>query len=99
MFKLLCPHRHGTGKKIGNEVVDKLVANDFEGITKNFDETMKKTVSAQQIRELWTQVITTVGEYKSRELLWRFYSLPNGKGKGRGRGLDLPKRKNCPFMD
>lgn len=53
-------------KKIGNEVVDKLVAGDFEGIAKKFDETMKKSVSAQQIKELWTQVKTAVGEYQSR---------------------------------
>lgn len=54
-------------KKIGNEVVDKLVAKDFEGITKNFDDTMKQGITAEQIKTLWTQVIAAVGEYKSRE--------------------------------
>lgn len=54
-------------KRMGNDVIDKLVAKDFEGITRNFDDNLKQNLSAKQIGEVWSQVLAAAGEYKSRE--------------------------------
>ena len=54
-------------KKLANEIVDKLVAQDFEGVRKNFNENLTKNLSAEQLKTVWTSVIKEIGEYKSRE--------------------------------
>jgi len=54
-------------KKLANEVVDKLVAGDFEGVRKNFNENMKQNLSAAQIKNVWIEMISKIGAYKSRE--------------------------------
>lgn len=54
-------------KKQANEVVDRLIAKDFEGVRKNFNENMKQNLSAEKLKSVWTNVITQTGEYKSRE--------------------------------
>lgn len=53
-------------KKMANMVVDKLVAEDFDGIVKNFSEAMKQAVTAQQIEEVWDGAKAKEGNYKSR---------------------------------
>ena len=54
-------------KKQANEVVDRLIAKDFEGVRKNFNENMKQNLSAEQLKAVWTSVTTEIGAYKSRE--------------------------------
>ncbi len=54
-------------KKVANEVVDKLVAENFEGVRKNFNENLKQTLSAEQIKNIWMTVKNDAGEYESRE--------------------------------
>lgn len=54
-------------KKLATEVVDKLIAKDFEGVRKNFNENMKQNLSAEQLKTVWTSIIKDAGEYKSRE--------------------------------
>lgn len=54
-------------RKMANEIVDKLIARDFEGVRKNFNEYMTKNLSAEQLKAVWTSVTTEIGEYKSRE--------------------------------
>ena len=48
------------------EVVNKLVAEDFEGVRANFNETMKQGLSAEQIRAVWRKAIAYHGAYKSQ---------------------------------
>lgn len=54
-------------KKMANEVIDRLIAKDFEGVRKNFNENMKQNLSVEQLKAVWTGVIAEKGEYKSRE--------------------------------
>jgi Protein of unknown function (DUF3887) len=48
------------------EVVNMLVAEDFEGVRANFNETMKQGLSAEQMREVWRRAIAYHGAYKSQ---------------------------------
>lgn len=54
-------------KKVANEVVDKLVAKDFEGVRKNFNENLKQTLPADQLKAGWENITKDIGEYQSRE--------------------------------
>ena len=54
-------------KRLANEIVDKLIAQDFEGARKNFNENLMKNLSAEQMKTIWASVIKEIGEYKSRE--------------------------------
>ncbi len=54
-------------KKLANEIVDKLVAQDNEGVRKYFNEYLTKNLSAEQMKTNWASVIKEIGEYKSRE--------------------------------
>lgn len=54
-------------KKTANEVVDKLVARNFEGVRKYFNENLAQNLSAEQMKTIWTNVLNDTGEYESRE--------------------------------
>src|SRR6185295_20296860 len=48
------------------EVVNKLVAGDFEGVRANFNDTMKQGLSAEQMKDVWKKAIAYHGAYKSQ---------------------------------
>jgi hypothetical protein len=48
------------------EVVNKLVAENFEGVRANFNETMKQGLSADRMREVWRAAIAHHGAFKSQ---------------------------------
>lgn len=48
------------------EVVNKLVAENFEGVRANFNETMKQGLSVEQMRDVWKKAIAYHGAYKSQ---------------------------------
>lgn len=55
-------------KKVSAELIDKIIAGDFEGVRKNFNENMLKNSSAAQLKKYWNEVIiANAGKYKSRE--------------------------------
>ena len=54
-------------KKLATEVVDKLIAKDFEGVRKNFNENVRQNLSAEQLKTIWTSVTKDTGGYKSRD--------------------------------
>jgi len=56
-----------SAKKIAGELIDRLVAGDFEGVRTNFNENLKQNLSADQIKNVWTGVISEIGGYESRE--------------------------------
>lgn len=53
-------------KDEAKDTVNKLVAEDYEGIRKNFNETMKASLSAEKMKEVWKSMIEHLGEYKSQ---------------------------------
>jgi hypothetical protein len=53
-------------KAAAKEVVNKLVAEDFEGVRANFNETMKQTLSAERMKQVWRAAITHHGAYQSQ---------------------------------
>lgn len=54
-------------KADAKEVVNKLVAEDYEGIRKNFNDTMKANLPAEKLKEGWRYVVEHLGEFKSQE--------------------------------
>lgn len=48
------------------EVVTKLVAEDFEGVRANFNETMKQGLPAEKMKAVWRAAIAHHGSYKSQ---------------------------------
>lgn len=48
------------------EVVNKLVAEDYEGIRRNFNDTMKAGLSAEKMKEVWRSVLEHVGAFRSQ---------------------------------
>ena len=48
------------------EVVNKLVAGDFEGVRANFNDTMKQGLSAEQMKDVWNRAIAYHGAFKSQ---------------------------------
>ena len=54
-------------RKMAAEVVDKLIAQDFAGVRKNFNENMKQNLSVEQLKTVWESIIKDTGQYKSRE--------------------------------
>ena len=46
--------------------VDRLAAKDFEGAREFFDRTMREQLSAQLMRDTWSQAEGQFGPYKSR---------------------------------
>jgi hypothetical protein len=56
--------RDGVGNAdAAKEVVNKLVAEDFEGIRANFNEQMKQTLSVEILKTGWTSAIQNTGKY------------------------------------
>jgi hypothetical protein len=53
-------------KADAKEVVNKLVAEDYEGIRKNFNDQMKGGLSAENMKAVWRAVIEHLGDYKSQ---------------------------------
>jgi hypothetical protein len=53
-------------KSAAREVVNKLVAEDFEGVRANFNEQMKQGLSAEQMKQVWRAAIQYHGAYKSQ---------------------------------
>ena len=53
-------------KEDAKGVVNKLVAEDYEGIRRDFNDTMKSGLSAEKMREVWRAVIDHLGQYKSQ---------------------------------
>jgi hypothetical protein len=48
------------------EVVNKLLAEDFEGVRANFNQQMKDGLSAEKIKEVWEAALQYHGKYKSQ---------------------------------
>jgi hypothetical protein len=53
-------------KSAAKAVVNKLVAEDFEGVRTDFNEQMKQGLSAEQMKTVWTGAIQHHGKYKSQ---------------------------------
>jgi Protein of unknown function (DUF3887) len=58
--------RHFDRTADATEVVRKLAAEDYEGIRKDFNDTMKANLSAERMKEVWRAVIEHLGEFKSQ---------------------------------
>ena len=56
------PERNAAAK----EVVNKLVAEDFEGVTANFNEQMKQGLSTETLKKVWKASIARHGAYVSQ---------------------------------
>jgi hypothetical protein len=52
-----------TMKSDAVEIVNKLRSGDYEGVRSNFDESLKSSLSASQIRQGWETVISHIGAY------------------------------------
>lgn len=48
------------------DVVNKLVAEDYEGIRANFNEKMKSGLSAEKMKEVWKSVLEHAGAFQSQ---------------------------------
>jgi alpha-beta hydrolase superfamily lysophospholipase len=48
------------------QLVDRLVKEDFAGVVKNFDETMKRLSPEDKLRDTWKSIIGQVGAFKSQ---------------------------------
>jgi len=46
-------------------VIDRLAAGDFEGVVADFDETMARALSAQQLRMAWDQSMAVWGPFRN----------------------------------
>ena len=53
-------------KGAAKEVVNKLVAENFEGIRADFNEEMRRVLSAEQMKQVWTAAIQYHGKFKSQ---------------------------------
>jgi hypothetical protein len=53
-------------KEDAKGVVNKLVAEDFEGIRKNFNAQLKAALSAEKMKDGWTAIGNQLGKYKSQ---------------------------------
>ena len=48
---------------MGNELVSLLANGDYEKVVENFDETMKKALPADKLKEVWDSLIAQVGAF------------------------------------
>lgn len=66
--ELLAEHNIASGEleQQTKEIVDNLVAKNYESVRKNFTEAMKKNLSADQIKQVWESVLDRAGAYKSQ---------------------------------
>lgn len=60
-------HALPDSKERAKAVVEKLVAEDYEGIRREFNATMKASLSAEKMKEVWTGVIEHHGAFKSQD--------------------------------
>jgi hypothetical protein len=62
-------------RSLTQEVVDKLARQDFEGITKGFDNTLRTKVSAEQIQREWLSIVAKAGPFKRVVDIQRDYDI------------------------
>lgn len=65
---------------MAKDVVDKLAAEDFEGVTEHFNEQMRRELPSQRIEQTWTAVIQQIGSFESQ-------GTPRQATQGEGRGV------------
>ena len=73
------------------EVVNKLVAENFEGIRANFNATMKQGLSAEKMKEVWRAAIVHHGAFQSQG------EARNGQQDGYDVYLIRCEMKNSPM--
>ena len=66
-------------KRLTQEVVDKLVSQDFEGITTGFSSSLRSKISAQQIQREWRSIVAQAGPFKRVADILRDYDLVNAR--------------------
>jgi len=65
---------------IAKDVVDKLAAEDFEGVTEHFNEQMRQGLPVEKIEQTWTGVVQQIGSFESQ-------GTPRRARQGEGRGV------------
>jgi hypothetical protein len=53
-------------KKLAKDVVEKLAAEDFEGVRANFNEQLKEALPVEKIEQSWTIVTQQIGSFESQ---------------------------------
>jgi len=54
-------------KKTANDLIDQLVAENFDAVREYFNENMKQSLSVEQLKGQWNGLKTDRGPYKSRD--------------------------------
>lgn len=60
------PQKVGELIKLAEDFLDTLTRGDFTTATANFDDTMKKVMSPDQLERTWKSVLSTAGQFKNR---------------------------------
>ena len=76
-------------KRVTHDVVDKLAGQDFEGITKAFDNALRSKISAQQIQREWQSIIAQAGPFKRIVDIQRDYDIVNARLQCKRTFVDL----------
>lgn len=53
-------------KGLAKDVVEKLAAEDFEGVRENFNEHLRVGLPAEKIEQVWTAVTQQIGSFESQ---------------------------------
>ena len=76
-------------KRVTQDVVDKLARQDFEGITKGFDNALRSRISAQQIQREWQSIVAQAGPFRRIVDIQRDYDIVNARLQCKRNFVDL----------
>jgi hypothetical protein len=66
-------------KRMTQDVVDKLVRQDFQGVTKEFDSALSSKISPQRMEREWVSVVAQAGSFKRIIDIQRDYDIVNAR--------------------
>lgn len=60
------PYNAQDATALAKDVVEKLAAEDFEGVTKGFNEELRRTLPSEKLEQGWTAVTQQYGSFESQ---------------------------------